>query len=305
MARSKRSGSFTDRNIFGFFGGGGPSSEPPGEPPGDEDEDERQPLGVDRDYRAVVPREPSSFAGSARQVEGWSAGGAGPGTPHEVGPRYWDDDQFKPAQGSPDAIVQLQQDMVRAGLISSGARVRLGTWDMVSITAYEQLLGLANVNGIPANMMLDRLIAGSAEGSGLAIDPRTGEVIEGGGGFVPPEALPVRLPSRDDMRAVTRAAVIDALGQGWSQDQIDGFVDNYYAYAQSQAQTAYNQEVERQRAAFESGQPTTNVNVELDMTSPEVALDETLRRDEPNAYAAGQIANEFAPAFFQALGGYQ
>jgi hypothetical protein len=148
-----------------------------------------------------------------------------------------------------------------------------------------------------------------------------GEDGEGGGGhwefdengnpvfvpdqFVAPEALPVRLPSRDDMRALTRGVVVDKLGQGWSGEQIDEFVDNYYAYAQSQAQTAYNQEVERQRTAFESGQPTSNVNVELDMTSPEVALDESLRRDEPDAYAAGQIANDFAPAFFQALGGYQ
>jgi hypothetical protein len=98
--------------------------------------------------------------------------------------------------------------------------------------------------------------------------------------------------------------VVDRLGQGWSGEEIEGFIDRYYAHAQGQAQGVYEAEVERQRPAFETGQPVSNVNVELDIASPEASLDEELRREQPDAYGAGQIANDFAPEFFAALGGY-
>lgn len=292
------------RAPYGWGSGGGsrPPSSPPGEPPAEEDE--RKPIGVPRDYRVVVPRDMTGM--SARAAEGWASQGAGHGSPHEQGPRYWEGDQWKPAQGSPDAIAQLQQDMVTAGLIPRGANVRFGTWDLASIDGYQKLLEMANINGVPHDMMLDRLIAGSAQGSGSIIDPNTGEVIENPAAqvFVPPDALPLRLPSREDMRDVTRAVVVDRLGQGWSNEDIEGFIDRYYSYAQGQAQGVYEAEVERQRAAFEAGQPISNVNVELGLASPEASLDEELRREEPDAYGAGQIASDFAPAFFDALGGY-
>lgn len=305
MARKRRGQTNPEwRAPFGLGSGG--SNQPPAMPPDEDDEDdERKPLGdINRDYRVVVPRNMGGM--SARAAEGWASQGAGHGSPYEQGPRYWDQDQFKPAQGDPAAITQLQEDMVTAGLIPRGVNVRKGTWDLASIGAYTDLLEMANVNGVPANTMLDRLIAGSAQGSGLMIDPNTGEVIENPEAqvFVPPDALPLRLPSREDMRAVTRSAVVDKLGQGWSGDQIEEFIDRYYSFAQGQAQSAYEAEVERQRAAFEAGQPISNVNIELDVASPETALDEELRRDQPDAYGAGQIANDFAPAFFDALGGY-
>jgi hypothetical protein len=125
--------------------------------------------------------------------------------------------------------------------------------------------------------------------------------------FVPP-ALRVRTTHKDDLRTVFRAAVRDKLGAGWTDAQVDELVDAYN-WKEIQLQTeAYDQEVDRMRQEFEfeggGPEPSAGVISEVNAPSPENFLDTELRKRDPSGYAAGQIGEEFAPAFFDALGGY-
>lgn len=268
---------------------------------------------VPDDYTVLTRRHPSSFEGmSPRGIEGWASQGAGPGSPVERGPRYRDGDEMKPAGKGRDAIMEIQTALRLAGYLEMDIYVAPGAWDKPTMAAYKQLLAEANYAGLTASAMLrDRAMSAAIgqgpEGSGPGhweFDPTTGTNVWVEDPFAAPP-LQLRTTSKDDLRAVFRASVRDRLGQGWSDGEIDELVDAYN-WQEIRLQTeAYNSEVNRMRAEWagdieSAGEPIVSV----DMASPEAFVEEEMRRRDPAGVAAGDIANEYAPAFFEALGGF-
>jgi hypothetical protein len=190
-----------------------------------------------------------------------------------------------------------------------------GRWDPTTMDAYGTLLSEANMSGMTADAQLREAAMGvrsdqGPEGSGRGhweVDPETGQPAWVEDPFVAPP-LQVRTTNKDELRAVYRSAVRDKLGAGWSDAQINELVDAYNWKEIALQADAYRQEVGRleQEWQAEGGgpAPTTQVISEVSAPSPEAFLDTELRRRDPAGYAAGQIGNEFAPAFFDALGGY-
>jgi hypothetical protein len=71
-----------------------------------------------------------------------------------VQPRYFEGDDWSPANLPPDQIWSVQQRMIAAGLIPKGAEIRKGYWDDTTRQAYRQLLGEANGAGFSADQQL-------------------------------------------------------------------------------------------------------------------------------------------------------
>jgi hypothetical protein len=271
--------------------------------PGTKDSDEkRKPIGVPEDYTAPRYNQYQDF-GLSQHPSAAARATAGRTSTSDQKPRYMDGDEWKPANNSPANIGEIQKFMAAGGLLTGNWRY--GVWDEKTRNAWKDVLGYANSRGITDQMALQELASapktpgggeGSSGGGGgggggsWQIDPETGEAVWVEESFVPPEALPLNLPSREDIGRVARSAIIDIMGEGWSQTKIDQFVNQYIGMAQGRAQSAYQAEVGRQRQAFESGQPVSNVAVELQVPSPEAfAEEEVWRRDPTTATAQGAI----------------
>jgi hypothetical protein len=293
----------------------------------DDDQSDRRstltPLGVPHDYR-VAGIKPESFRGmSPRGVEGWSANGQGPNDMRELGARYFDGDQYRPGQYPIERIIDMQRRMAIAGFLDLDD-IRLGVWTGKTVDAYEDLLGYANQVGLDADSALYHAAqagfggtggggsggsGGGGGGSGFTIDPETGELIPVSETFVPP-ALELRTTNKDDLRRVFRQAVTQSLGQGWSEAQINELVDAYVWKEIQVQKAAYDTEVGIMRDEFagtsEGGQmyvPSSAAR-EVEMPSPDTFIEATARERDPAGFQATQVAEDFAPAFFQALQGY-
>lgn len=262
-----------------------------------ERESERKPLGgVPSDYTVPIrmPR-PDFRSMSPAALERWTQVGH---KPIEQGPRYFDGSEFAPAQLDPASIRALQADLVRAGLLTN---FRAGIWDSASVKAYQELLGMANQYGLTDQAMLAHVVQ-----NGVPVDFGGGG--EGGQGGGP--GLGIRTTNKDDLRRVFRAAVIDMLGQGWSQAQINELVDAYnWKEIQVQVDAAGQQAaaMEAQLGSLETGEPvdvSQFAGPAQDVESPETFLEDEVRRRDPMGVQATDIAEDYAPAFFAALGGY-
>jgi hypothetical protein len=138
-------------------------------------------------------------------------------------PRYFDGDQWLPAQLPPDQLANLQKKMVSAGLLKSG-EAQLGIWDTNSMNAYTKLLAYANASGYDAQTALDRWDS-SHTATGDQGTPR--------------QPLVTKLSNPDDLKAVFRKAGIETLGIGFSSDQIDQMVNSYQQQERETQQQQY------------------------------------------------------------------
>lgn len=275
-------------------------------------DEERQPLGVDRDYTAMVQaRYGSNWQYPYLMSRPMTAGSAY--REREQGPRYFDGDEFKPGNWGSDAIVSMQQALVVAGFLPADSKFRLGDWRGPTVDAYRELLEYANQHGLTEEAAL-RMAAesgggggakvGGGEAGGFHIDPNTGELVPNE--FVPREALPLNLPSREDLQRTVRNVVSTSLGVGWDRHEIDRMVDLFIERSEALAQQAYNREVARDRATWESGGvPNTDVDIELELEGPESFAEGEVERIDPAGVQAADIGEQggYADAFFDALGG--
>lgn len=184
------------------------------------------PIGVPVDYTATTTVE--KFGPRPGYMEA------------QVKPKYFDGDELLPSQWSPDKILDLQRQLIAANLIPSGARVRLGVMDEITIDAYYKVLATANRYGSDWMMALDKLMGdtqepgGGAAGQLMEVDEQ-GNLVPIGAG----KPLPTRTTAPEDLRRVFRAVSIEQLGQGLSPDEIDSMVNSYQAL-----------EIQRQREAY-------------------------------------------------------
>lgn len=241
----------------------------------------------------------------------------------EIKPRYFDGDQYRPGSRDVNSIIDMQRRLVAAGFLDPGD-MQLGVWTGKTITAYEGLLGYANMVGLDADSALLHAASanqgalgeggeggggggGGGEG-GFTFDPETGEMIPITETFVPPP-LELRTTNKDDLRAVMRQATT-LLGKGFSEAEINELVDAYNWREIKAQKDAYDTEVGIMRQEFDGTSPggqvytPTSAAREVEVPSPDTFLDMEARRRDPAGYQATQIAEEFAPAFFDALGGY-
>lgn len=224
--------------------------------------DELKPIGVPEGFTRTETREAGEVGGG-----GWGAGSfglSGSGRPRsrggmvevEVPPRYMDGHQFTPAQLAPPARADLQARLVSAGLIQKGSRYFKGEWDDVSVTAFEQLLALANRSGLTWQQELTVL-------ENTAVENRREQ-------FQAPQRLrsdPATL--RQNARAFMRKTV--------GRDPTDQELGQFTAQMAQFDEQAYGAQVGAERAAFmaeESGQAAPAA----DMVDPEARFLEYLQQ---------------------------
>jgi hypothetical protein len=200
----------------------------------------KTPIGVPEDYTALVPPDPRSS--NIASGYGYELG------PSKVNPRYFDGDEYKPAQLNPASIAELQRQMVEVGLL--GNTFRLGVWDSASVAAYRDLLSFANGSGLSDRQALLRYSAGEQVGTESQRAP-----------------LIVQKSNPEELRRVFRQAVIDQLGQGWDQNRINGLVTAYQAEEERVQRQAYDMEL--------TGGSITNI------PSPEAFIESKVMEQDP------------------------
>jgi hypothetical protein len=292
------------------FGGGGPPSTRGGATA----PSRNKPLGVPRGYTATVARRDTANWQYPYVLSRPLVPGLAGQRDAEQGPRYFEGMEYKPASAPVEEIIEKQRLMVIAGLLSPSEGFMLGVWDPTTVKAYRTLLEYANQAGLNADAALRRfaespgMVGGSdGEGGGAGgqwgIDPETGEFVPIEETFVAPP-MEVRTHNKDDLRRVFRAAVINMLGEGWTEAQINELVDAYNWKEIGLQAEAYRDEVAQMELEFQGKPRTSNVISQVDAPSPESFIEEEARESDPQGFAATQIAEDFAPAFFEALGGY-
>jgi hypothetical protein len=235
-------------------GGGNRFTEATGEI-GEETTGGRTPLGVTKGF--VAQNAPGRII-STRQLQE----GAYPTTTHRQAPRYFKDDEFRPANFHPTEISSIQQELAFVGLYQDNDYVVAGDWGPDTAAAFKRLLGYANQHGMTWRDALANIRAGIGAGA-----PGPGGEGGGGGGggggtgggggrfridesgnIVPiAEDIPERAPlvaRTTDPRTVAlvmREAAMNLLGEGLNNETTQGLVQ------------AFNQmEVQRQQAAYDT-----------------------------------------------------
>jgi hypothetical protein len=104
-----------------------------------------------------------------------------------------------------------------------------------------------------------------------------------------------------DIQTAFRKAIVEHLGEGWTQEQINAAAAAYRAEEISVQRSAQQQMIERERQLWETGTTDIDEITEVDVRDPNLFIEEEARRRDPAGFQAGQIGNTFAPAFFQAL----
>lgn len=144
----------------------------------------------------------------------------------DVKPRFVEGAELSYYSMPPDQIARIQAQLVQAGLLDpDGYQPGFigGATNDPTIAGLRTVMSFANRAGYSS--VTAALQAYIASGYGDLVREQGGEQ----------ERLPAPVSNADDLRRVFKAAVIDTLGQGWSQDQIDAMVDNYQA-----AERAFN-----------------------------------------------------------------
>lgn len=124
-----------------------------GAPPAGEEGDEENYLGVPSTYKAKrkAPTyhhyDPTTMGEDAAPVP------YEPLTEQEVSPRYKIGDEGRPASWSSERIVELQSQMVDAGVLKPNSYQR-GVWDQASENAYTKLLITSNQAGLDVDQTL-------------------------------------------------------------------------------------------------------------------------------------------------------
>jgi hypothetical protein len=277
--------------------------------------------GVPAKYRAKSSAHyatnyyPSGF----NYTSGTYPGGYGGASPRDIPPRYKDGDQLKPVAGGAFGIAETKRRLVLAGYLDIDDVGGLSIWNEEAVQAYQAALIDANRMGMDVGSLLmqsaiegggsDNMGGGGGGGSGGG--GGGGWMIDENGNLVPvpdqgfvPEPLELKLPNKDDLRRVFRSAIVDQLGEGWSSAQIEDLV-NTYSWKFMAAQTdAYAQRVARDKQIFETGTSDIDQITETSVEDPTTFAENEARRLDPGGVQATDIAEDYAPEFFNALGGF-
>lgn len=242
------------------FGDDPISSNPPG--PSSSTSDGPNPIGVPDDYsvkRRVHAEESMGDMRFGRETFAWN---------REVKPQYFDGDEYIPANWPSTQIWQIQQAMAKIGLLT-GTFSR-NVWDDSTRNAYKELLALANAQGLNVDQTLQELLAtgGGESGGRYTVDENGNVVLAGDTG---PEVPPLVVQHADPaaLRTTFRRAVIEMLGEGWSQAKIDKMVAAYNDVETFKQTEAYNMDISGQAGSITA------------MQSPEQFIQEQVSKQDP------------------------
>lgn len=275
-----------------------------------EDEDGPKPIGVPEGYAAV--RRPifgAGLAGGSIRAREQPDGGA-----YKRPAQYFDGDEWKPANLRADSVAAIQRAMVEAGILGWGD-FNYKIWDNKTADAYKEVLSVANAQGVTDRMALTQMaMSGGAYGRGGG-----GQGGEGGGQgefigfdengepmFAPfqPPPLELKTSNKKDLHRVFRKSIIEELGEGWSEEDISEMVDAYNWREIQVQKEAYDKEVGLMRREFGGEDIGGEVITSVDVESPETFLEERARAKDPVGYGAGQLTNNYIPAFMEMMEGW-
>lgn len=209
------------------------SDSPP--PVASSEDDGPNPIGVPDDYTVERQQHGREEAGDIRFRRQ-------PGTyVANIGPLYFDGDEWIPSNWTSEQIWTLQQALARVGLLN-GTFTR-NVWDNTTRNAYKGLLSIANGQGLDADRALQELLntAGSEEGNRYTVDENGNVVQASSAETIPP--LVTRTTDPGALRSTFRKAVIETLGEGWDSEQINKMVQAYNNVEIFHQTKAYNMEV--------------------------------------------------------------
>lgn len=151
-----------------------------------------------------------------------------PPTQYAGYPTYFNGDEYIPANFPATSIWLIQQQLAKVGLLRGNFSKQV--WDPTTRNAYKQLLALANAQGINAEQALTQMMnnvgeVGTEGGGGQYTTDENGNIIPVGGSQAAP--LVTRTSDPTQLRQLFRKAVIEQLGEGWSQDKINAMVAAY------------------------------------------------------------------------------
>ena len=197
-----------------------------------------QPIGVPADY--IAPSGPVT----PEESIGLTAAGLGILIGAPVAPTFFEGSEYSFVYGMrPDALAALQAQLSQIGLLDpdSYSPGFAGGGNDPTLEAIRVVMSFANRAGY--RTVTDALRAYEQGGFG-AVGSQGYQ-----GAASQRMAAPVSNP--DDLRAVFRAAVIDTLGTGWSEAQINAMVEDYQAH-----ERAYNSQVAAGETAPEEQLPS-------------------------------------------------
>lgn len=232
-----------------------------------------QPIGVPQGYTVPVP-----VTNPVQLREG-----SGGSTIQR--PTYFDGDDWLPSSYSAVEIFQMQTALAKVGLLRgtwSG-----GYWDDSTRKAYRELLGMANARGSRnADTLLNEMLTQSQElgGALFTVDENGNVVMTRPGSQDQRAPLVTRTTDPAALRNVFRRSVIELLGEGWSEDQINGMVKSYN-----------DMEVQRQTAAYNAQETGGSIQ---DIPSPESFIESQVQAKDPIGVQANEALG-FASDFMQ------
>lgn len=209
----------------------------PTPPPLPDAEDEGpKPIGVPRDY--VIKRRTTG----REEMGDIRFRGGGPDYLSSITPIYFDGAEYLPANWPASQIWSLQQYLAKVGLLT-GTFTR-NVFDPATMDAYKELLALSNAKGANADQTLQEMLSAamSEEGddqNGQWTVDENGNVVRVGGSGSGRAPLTIRTTDPASLRRAFRRAVIDTLGEGWTQEQINQMVGAYNQIETSKQQQAY------------------------------------------------------------------
>lgn len=227
-----------------------------------------QPIGVSPTFRAS---QSYSIGPNTRRPAGSRGFDLGGGSmPSTVAPRYFEDDEYAPANFNDRIIRDLQQQMAFLGLYDANASIIPGDWGEETASAFRRLLAYSNQHGMSYRVALAQLKSGMQAGGGrMKIDEF--------GNLVPANQAAQRAPlvtrttDPKTLELVFRETSMNLLGQALAPDQIQ------------MMSSAYNQmEIQRQQEAYDKQLTGGSV---VDIPSPEAFGQAQVEEQNPQGVA--------------------
>lgn len=201
-------------------------------------------------------------------------------------PRYFRGDETDPGRLPPHNIAAIQRLMVDANLLNDP---RWGFWDPESEEAFRQVLREANAMGVDAETLLTTYADAAAMAEQEAKGPFQAD------------PLVFQVHNEKDVQNAFRKAIVEHLGEGWTQEQINAAAASYRAEEIRVQRGAQEQMIARERQLYETGGTDINEITQVDVPSPDVWIEEEARRRDMAGFQANEIGSDYAPVFFQAL----
>ena len=207
------------------------------------------PIGVGPGFTVTQPYGylPGGRSGHAPGSHGFDLGG-GPGG-RTIGPRYFADDEYKPANLQPNVIADIQAKMAFVGLYDPNAVLTSGDWGEETASAFRRLLAYANQHGLRWEVALSNLRS-QVQGGGGPGAPSGRMRIDENGNLVPADTPPDRQPltiQQTDPRTLNlalREAAMNLTGRALSPDEVQDMTAAYNSLESQRQTEAYNLQVQ-------------------------------------------------------------